>query len=87
QDPKFPFLTGEDSFGFGLMIYEKSHSKKRRVKAGSYGWVGSNHTWFWVDPYHQIFGILLTQLMPFPQADNVRLFERLQNLAYEALLD
>lgn len=87
QEPKFPFLTGEDSFGFGLMVYEKSRFKARRVSEGSYGWVGSNHTWFWVDPHHQLFGILMTQLMPFPHSANVRLFEEVQRLTYEAFLD
>ncbi|MDX2301822.1 MAG: serine hydrolase domain-containing protein [Microscillaceae bacterium] len=85
-EKEFPFLNGLDKFGLGFMIYTPESVKHRKINAGSYGWAGSYNTWYWVDPKAEMYGILLTQVIPFSDQESVRLYEQFQDLTYEAML-
>jgi CubicO group peptidase (beta-lactamase class C family) len=50
---------------------------------GEFGWAGAAKTYYWIDPYEQLIGILLSQYMvcfDLPEKD-------LQTLTYQAVMD
>lgn len=51
------------------------------TSTGSYSWVGSYSTGFWIDPQEEMYGIFLCQLVP----PDFRSFTIFQVLAYQAL--
>lgn len=86
QEKDFRFLSGHDKFGLGFLIYTSQGLGTRPVSPGSYGWLGSYNTWYWVDPKKNIYGILLTQVLPLADKPSTKLFHNFQDLVYEAML-
>ncbi len=53
--------------------------------AGSQFWGGVLNTHFWFDPTHDLAGILMTQLLPFLDADFMSAFATFEQLAYQEI--
>ncbi|MFN2151928.1 MAG: serine hydrolase, partial [Anaerolineales bacterium] len=51
---------------------------------GEFGWDGKFHTYFWIDPVQELFGLLMTQLdMEGRHASH----QQFKQLTYQALID
>ena len=86
REREFLFLNGMEKFGLGFMIHTPESVRHRKINPGSYGWAGSYNTWYWVDPKAELFGILLTQVIPFSDQESVRLYEQFQNIVYDSIV-
>ncbi|MEM7502397.1 MAG: serine hydrolase domain-containing protein [Pseudomonadota bacterium] len=87
QIPSFSndFLVnpGVDStFGLGFQINTEDVPGGRR--AGSLAWAGLYNTYFWIDPESDLCGVLLTQILPFYDAEVVDLLAAFEREAYRA---
>jgi CubicO group peptidase (beta-lactamase class C family) len=60
------FPESGDGFGYGFGIVTGEDSAAAYSPAGSYSWGGAFGTIFWVDPSHDLVGVLMTQLLPRP---------------------
>jgi CubicO group peptidase (beta-lactamase class C family) len=50
--------------------------------AGSLAWGGLGNTYFWLDPYKRIAGVLLTQVLPFGDPTVLRLLDDFESAIY-----
>jgi CubicO group peptidase (beta-lactamase class C family) len=73
-------------FGFGLgLSVARDPGKTGAIQSeGSWGWGGFYTTQFWIDPREKLVGVILTQTYPF---NSGRVMDRLQALAYQAIVD
>src|SRR5262249_45270020 len=70
-------------FGFGFGINTAAGNDPKKDAVGTFSWGGAFYTDFWVDPKHEIVGVLMTQLYP---SNHIKLrdeFHRLINVALE----
>jgi CubicO group peptidase (beta-lactamase class C family) len=51
-------------FGYGFGINSVPRVDVKKDPVGTFGWGGAYYTDFWVDPKHELIGIMLTQLDP-----------------------
>ena len=82
------FLLFPDSvsrFGLGFLINEADVPGRRR--AGSLTWAGLYNTYFWIDPASGICGVLLVQVLPFFDAEVVRVFEDFERAVYAHIVN
>lgn len=77
-----PMAIGTRGTGFGYGFGVVTDTGQGPVPAGSYSWGGFFSTYFWVDPTHELVGIVFTQTHP---AGENTLVPDLQRLVYEAL--
>ena len=70
----FPF-----GYGFGVTTRPDAEGKKDAV--GSFSWGGIYYTDFWVNPKHELIGIMMTQILPSGQLKLRDEFHRLVNEA------
>ncbi|MFP6751157.1 MAG: serine hydrolase domain-containing protein [Pirellulaceae bacterium] len=73
-----------DRFGLGFGIIEDIGKQPFLATEGTYYWGGAYNTAYFLDPTHQIYGVMMTQLYPNWHCDLKR---RLRNAIYGALLD
>ncbi len=52
--------------------------------AGSIAWAGLFNTYFWLDPSKRVTGTIMTQLLPFADADVLKLFATFERGMYSA---
>ena len=57
----------------------------RGRSAGSVAWAGLTNCYYWLDPKKQVGGVLLTQILPFADAEVLRLFELFETAVYSEL--
>lgn len=77
-----PMGIGTHGTGFGYGFGVVTDAGQGPVPAGSYSWGGFFSTYFWVDPTHELIGILFTQTHPAGENTLVPDFQR---LVYDAL--
>jgi CubicO group peptidase (beta-lactamase class C family) len=53
--------------------------------AGSLCWAGLFNTYFWIDPTRKVTGTIMTQLLPFADADVLQLYADFESGLYDAL--
>jgi methyl acetate hydrolase len=53
--------------------------------AGSVAWAGLFNTYFWLDPTKRVTGTIMTQLLPFADADVLKLFGKFESGMYAAV--
>jgi methyl acetate hydrolase len=53
--------------------------------AGSLCWAGLFNTYFWIDPTKRVTGTIMTQLLPFADAEVLKLYAQFESGLYEAL--
>ena len=71
-------------FGLGGSVVLDPSQTGVLESAGSFGWVGSYCTYFWLDPREEIIGMLFTQFVPIGR---YALEEQFKTLVYQALVD
>ncbi len=79
----FDFIPGSvDKFGLGFLINNEPIPGGR--SAGSLAWAGIFNTYFWIDRDQDVCGVLLTQILPFYDADVVELLNQFETAVYSA---
>mgnify|MGYP001284669258 CR=1 FL=1 len=73
-----------DRFGLGFGIIEDIGKQPFLATEGTYYWGGAYNTAYFLDPTHQIYGVMMTQLYPNWHCDLKR---RLRNAIYGALVE
>lgn len=80
----FDFMPDSvDKFGLGFLLNTNPVPGGR--SAGSLAWAGLYNTYFWVDRDQGICGVLLTQILPFYDADVVHLLGEFEKAVYGSL--
>ena len=82
-----PLRVGPFTFsgqGFGLGVGVQVDAAAQPGSEGLFWWVGSAHTYFWVDPQRDLIGILMTQLQPVGRYPILPAFHA---RVYDAVLD
>jgi CubicO group peptidase (beta-lactamase class C family) len=74
-----PVHGGQFGFGFGIAGAPTDANKD---PAGTYSWGGAYYTDFWVDPRHELIGVMMTQIYP---SGHLKLREELHRLVREAI--
>lgn len=76
-----PYSPGYQ-YGLGFSILADPGRVGELGSAGTYGWSGAFHTYYWVDPKEQMIIIFLSQVRPTTRTDVSR---KVRMLAYQAL--
>ena len=69
-----------DKFGLGFLINSEPVPGGR--SAGSLAWAGMYNSYYWIDTEKGICGVLITQILPFYDADVVTLFDNFEKSVY-----
>ena len=75
----------ETKFGLGFSVEVPQSSYHKLGSVGRLGWGGLYNTLFWIDPKEQIVAVLLTQI--YPSTHQRELYDKFENLVYQALVD
>jgi methyl acetate hydrolase len=70
---------------WGLSFDINTESGPAGRSAGSIAWAGFFNTYFWLDPTKRVAGTIMTQLLPFADAQVLQLFARFERGLYNAL--
>jgi CubicO group peptidase (beta-lactamase class C family) len=70
----------QTGWGLATMITPEASAEGRR--AGALAWAGLANTYYWADPAAGKAGLILTQVLPFGDADALGLFGSLERGAY-----
>ena len=74
------FPDSVDKFGLGFLINSDPVPGGR--SAGSLAWAGMYNSYYWIDTEKGICGVLITQILPFYDADVVALLENFEKSIY-----
>jgi CubicO group peptidase (beta-lactamase class C family) len=72
-------------FGLGFSIDTPQSVYRRLGSPGRLAWGGIYNTTFWIDPKEQLIAVLLTQI--YPSTHQRELYDRFENLVYQAIVD
>jgi CubicO group peptidase (beta-lactamase class C family) len=75
----YPLGAGSDTWGLGFQLAGPPVNPLDRSE-GSMSWAGIFNTEFWIDPKREIGGILLMQMLPFYDADAIRILQGFEQL-------
>jgi len=79
----FDFFPGSvDRFGLGFLLNGTAVDGGRA--AGSLAWAGLYNTYFWIDRERGVCAVLLTQILPFYDAETVALLDDFERAVYTA---
>ena len=79
----FDFLPDSaDKFGLGFLINTQPIPGGR--SAGSLAWAGLYNSYYWIDKEKDICGVLITQILPFYDADVLALLNEFEKAVYAA---
>src|SRR5205085_6663652 len=73
----------DKKWGLGFMINTQRTAEGR--SAGSLAWAGLANTYYWIDPAHNVGGVILMQLFPFADKKALDLFSGFERAVYERL--
>ncbi len=68
-----------DSFGYGFGVTTRPADDGKKDPVGTFSWGGIYYTDFWVDPKHEVIGIMMTQIFPSDGLNLRNEFHRLVN--------
>lgn len=71
-----------DKFGLGFLINTDPIPGGR--SAGSLAWAGLFNSYYWIDPENDICGVVITQILPFFDADVLALLSEFETAVYAA---
>lgn len=75
------FMPGtKNKFGLGFLINTESIPGGR--SAGSLSWAGLYNAYYWIDRENDVCGVLITQVLPFFDADVLALFSEFEKAVY-----
>jgi CubicO group peptidase (beta-lactamase class C family) len=69
-------------FGLGFGINSSPGTGPNKDAAGTFSWGGIYYTDFWVDPKHEVIGVMMTQIYP---SDRLKLRDEFHRLVNEAV--
>jgi methyl acetate hydrolase len=79
----FDFMpVSVDKFGLGFLINTDPIPLGR--PAGSLAWAGLYNSYYWIDPENDICGVVITQILPFYDADVLALLSEFETAVYAA---
>lgn len=79
----FDFLPGSvDKFGLGFLVNAEPIPGGR--SAGSLAWAGLYNSYYWIDRDKDICGVLITQILPFFDADVLAMLAEFETAVYAA---
>lgn len=79
----FDFMPDSvDKFGLGFLINTDPVPGGR--SAGSLAWAGLYNSYYWIDREQDICGVVITQILPFYDADVLALFNEFEMAVYAA---
>ena len=79
----FDFMPDSvDKFGLGFLINTDPVPAGR--SAGSLAWAGLYNSYFWIDRENDVCGVLITQILPFFDADVLALLNEFETAIYAA---
>ncbi len=71
-----------ERFGYGFGVTTRMDAEGRKDAVGSFGWGGIYYTDFWVNPKHELIGIMMTQILP---SGHLKLRDGFHRLVNEAV--
>ena len=74
----FPGMTKK----WGLSFLINTQDAPTGRSAGSLAWGGLGNTYFWLDPYQRVTGLVLTQVLPFGDPTVLRLLDEFETAIY-----
>ena len=78
----FDFMPeSRDRFGLGFLINTEPVRGGR--SAGSLAWAGLYNTYYWIDQEQEICAVLMTQIVPFFDAEVLRLLDGFERAIYD----
>ncbi|MHC4405338.1 MAG: serine hydrolase domain-containing protein [Planctomycetota bacterium] len=78
-----PFGLSSHKFGFGfLLVSEKADNG---ASVGTYYYSGGFNTYFWVDPTKRIVGVILVQILTFPDGPAKAFRDEFQKRVYDSM--
>jgi CubicO group peptidase (beta-lactamase class C family) len=72
-------------FGLGFSVEVQQSSFRKLGSVGRLGWGGLYNTVFWIDPKEQVIAVLMTQI--YPSSHQRELYDKFENLVYQAIVD
>ena len=75
-----PFPGMVKKFGLGFLINTEDTPAGR--SRGGLGWAGLANTYYWLDPTKRLAAVILTQILPFADANVLRLFGEFERAMY-----
>ena len=79
----FDFMPDSvDKFGLGFLI--NTDPVPRGRSAGSLMWAGLYNSYYWIDREKDICGVVITQILPFYDADVLVLLNEFETAVYAA---
>ena len=75
-----PLALGQGRWGLGVLLNRDDQPGRRA--AGSLAWAGLYNTYFWIDPAHDVAGVLLTQILPFADPQVLAVFAEFEQSVY-----
>ena len=72
-------------FGLGFSVEVPQSSYHKLGSPGRLAWGGLYNTTFWIDPKEQIVAVLMTQI--YPSTHQKELYDKFENLVYQAIVD
>ena len=76
------FPEMDTRFGLGFLINPETGPDGRA--AGSLTWAGIANCYYWIDPTHDIAGVVLMQYLPFADPGALEVFSQIEAAAYSA---
>ncbi len=70
------------NFGYGFGVVTQAGADIKKDPVGTFSWGGIYYTDFWVDPQHELIGIMLTQVYP---STNLKLRDEFHRLVNESV--
>ena len=75
-----PLTLGPGRWGLGFLLNRDDQPGRRA--SGSLAWAGLYNTYFWIDPTHDVAGVLLTQILPFADPQVLAVFAEFEQAVY-----
>ena len=75
-----PLSLGQGRWGLGFLLNRDDQPGRRA--SGSLAWAGLYNTYFWIDPTHDVAGVLLTQILPFADPQVLAVFAEFEQAVY-----
>jgi CubicO group peptidase (beta-lactamase class C family) len=72
-------------FGIGFSIETAQSVYRKLGSPGRLAWGGIYNTTFWIDPKEEVIAVLMTQI--YPSTHQRELYDRFENLVYQAIID
>lgn len=77
--------TNGTKFGLGFSVEVQQSSFRKLGSVGRLGWGGLYNTVFWIDPKEQVIAVLMTQI--YPSSHQKELYDKFENMVYQAIVD